>query len=151
MASDEQPARHTFPSWRATTAAWDVRPPCAVRIPVATDTPARSSVVRSVLNEITDLLPGDAPRAATAINCDDPGGQHQCPAGIADAMGRLTAHPRPAACPARARRDRVLEAAERYPGIDAAATDEVDGDLQGSLRGACPCGLGGSAVLRLPP
>ncbi len=43
MTSSAQPATHGLPIWRATTAACEVAPPRAVRIPCATAMPWKSS------------------------------------------------------------------------------------------------------------
>ena len=49
------PATHVFPIWRATTAAWDVIPPFAVRIPRATSIPWMSSGLVSLRTRITSF------------------------------------------------------------------------------------------------
>ena len=43
MSSAEQPTMQTLPIWRATSAAWLVMPPCAVRMPWAASMPRMSS------------------------------------------------------------------------------------------------------------
>ena len=50
---DSHPVTHVFPIWRATTAAWEVIPPFAVRIPRAASIPWMSSGLVSRRTRIT--------------------------------------------------------------------------------------------------
>ncbi len=53
MVSSWQPATHGLPIWRATTAACDVAPPRAVRMPCATAIPWKSSGEVSIRTRTT--------------------------------------------------------------------------------------------------
>ena len=66
------PATQHLPIPRATTAAWDVIPPLAVRIPSAATIPARSSGEVSSLTSITFLPAAAASAASSALNTISP-------------------------------------------------------------------------------
>ena len=61
MSSAPQPTMQTLPIWRATSAAWLVMPPCAVRMPWAASMPRMSSgLVKSRTSRTFSPLPAQA-------------------------------------------------------------------------------------------
>ena len=75
MTSSAQPATQGLPIWRATTAAWDVAPPRAVRMPWATAMPWKSSGEVSIRTRTTFSPRSTQSTAVSASNTARPDGR----------------------------------------------------------------------------
>ena len=92
MTSSWQPATHGLPIWRATTAAWLVAPPRAVRIPWATAMPWKSSGEVSIRTRTTCSPRADPLDRGVGIEHGTPDRRaRRGVEALGDALGRLAA------------------------------------------------------------